>query len=191
MNPEFGELYDSMETPKHLDYKLQITDGKDAIDFPTDCTLTVEEAVSKNGSFGLILLAETESNIVDYYNTIRTVKSAFNENSDKRISIYDCLDKFLNKEQLNESNLWKCSKCDQQVKAIKSTTLCKLPSILIIHLKRFKENNIKKNDFIEYPIEVLDMQRYINIEYAKYSLFAVTEHFGEVGYGHYKAVCKH
>ena len=46
---------------------------------------------------------------------------------------------------------------------------------------------------IDFPIENLDMGKYIcgpDKAYSKYDLFAVSQHYGGTGGGHYTAVCK-
>ena len=70
--------------------------------------------------------------------------------------------------------------------------LYKLPKILILHLKRFKiETIIKKNTAkINFPEEGLDMSPFFQGEDGIYDLFAVINHYGNVGYGHYTAYAK-
>ena len=71
----------------------------------------------------------------------------------------------------------------------------------MITLKRFKiRNGIKgqnygrKNEiFINYPINDLDLSKYIigqNNSNAIYNLYGVVEHFGGLTQGHYIAKCK-
>ena len=68
------------------------------------------------------------------------------------------------------------------------------PEILIIHLKRFK-NNSKIGNLVNFPIEGLDMGKYIKYNEIEtndniYDLFAVANHFGGLHGGHYIAYCK-
>ena len=51
----------------------------------------------------------------------------------------------------------------------------------------------KNGEFIDFPLENLDMGKYLcgpDKEHSKYDLFAVSQHFGGTGGGHYTAVCK-
>ena len=71
-----------------------------------------------------------------------------------------------------------------------------LPKILIICFKRFIKESYrweKNDDYVEFPINNLDMKNFIigpDKEHSKYDLFAVSQHYGSTGGGHYTAVCK-
>lgn len=72
-----------------------------------------------------------------------------------------------------------------------------LPNNLIIHLKRFSYSRLhrdKLNVLVEFPIENLDMSPYVlhnpNNESFVYDLIAVSNHYGELGAGHYTAYGK-
>lgn len=76
--------------------------------------------------------------------------------------------------------------------------LYKTPDYLIVHLKRFSHRggmfgSKKINDTIEFPVEGLSMKRYVLNPEGKsviYDLYAVSNHFGSMGGGHYTAFCK-
>ncbi|EAR83728.2 ubiquitin carboxyl-terminal hydrolase (macronuclear) [Tetrahymena thermophila SB210] len=117
--------------------------------------------------------------------------------------LYDCIDAFVKKEQLEKGNEWYCSKCKRHVLATKQMEIYNTPKILIIHLKRFKSGNVRNfgryyfesggkkiNDLIDFPIENLDMTKYVLGSNGKpqiYDLFAVSQHYGGMGGGHYTA----
>jgi ubiquitin carboxyl-terminal hydrolase 4/11/15 len=81
------------------------------------------------------------------------------------------------------------------------------PKILIINLKRFKTSKVssignfhfpsgghKIGTFVEYPLKDLDLKNYIkntsdNVN-TTYDLFAVSNHYGGMGGGHYTAYAK-
>ena len=68
------------------------------------------------------------------------------------------------------------------------------PKILIIYLKRFSNERRfsweKNNSFIDFPINNMDLKDYViaDKENIKYDLYAISQHFGGVGGGHYTAV---
>ena len=69
----------------------------------------------------------------------------------------------------------------------------KLPDTLIIHIKRFKQSgyfSTKNNRLVEFPIEGLDMTPYCLTEGKVYDLYAVSNHYGSLGGGHYTAFAK-
>jgi len=75
-----------------------------------------------------------------------------------------------------------------------------VPKILIIHLKRFKSGHsvfkTKLDTFINFPVRGLDLTEYVlgnkNDVLKKYiyDLFAVSNHYGYIGGGHYTAYVK-
>jgi len=119
-----------------------------------------------------------------------------------KISLYNCLELFSKEEQLDLDNMWYCPKCKQNVQAIKKISIYKLPRILIIQLKRFRQkvsplwvSQGKSTDFVEYPTNGLNMSQFVisnSDGYDQnqiYDLFAVSSHYGELSGGHYVASC--
>ena len=112
----------------------------------------------------------------------------------------DCLKLFCEEELLNNDNLWYCNKCKKHYIAKKQIRLYRLPIYLIIQLKKFKSNynlffttNEKKEIYIKYPINNLDLSDYIeDIEgkKEKYDLYGVIQHHGQITQGHYTSICK-
>ena len=106
------------------------------------------------------------------------------------------LEYFCSDEYLDECNQWVCSKCKNKVKVDKKFSIYFVPRILIICLNRFERHggNYQKNsELVDFPLENLDMGKYIcgpDKEHSKYDLFAVSQHYGGTGSGHYTAVCK-
>jgi ubiquitin carboxyl-terminal hydrolase 4/11/15 len=136
--------------------------------------------------------------------------------SDKRlkgISLQDCLEEFTKEEQLGEDDLWYCPRCKKHQQASKKFDLWKAPDILVVHLKRFSNNRTfrdKIDSLVNFPSEDLDLgglvkereaakellEQGINIEDLglgpideplMYDLYAVDEHLGGLGGGHYRA----
>jgi hypothetical protein len=114
-----------------------------------------------------------------------------------KMTLDDLLEYFCSDEHLEKGNEWKCGKCKKRVSITKKFSIFYVPKILIICLKRFSRDEYgyynKDGTFIDFPIENLDMGKYIcgpDKEYSKYDLFAVSQHYGGTGGGHYTAVCK-
>lgn len=49
----------------------------------------------------------------------------------------DCLKDFCKTERLEGQNMYKCSKCNKKVPALKKYSIQKAPNVLVITLKRF------------------------------------------------------
>ena len=104
---------------------------------------------------------------------------------------------FSSKEYLDKGNEWRCSKCNNKVEASKKLSIYYVPRLLIICLSRFSREGRygygKNNSLIDFPLDNLDMGPYICGPYkenSKYDLFAVSQHYGGTGGGHYTAICK-
>ena len=108
----------------------------------------------------------------------------------------DCFEYFSSEETLGKGNEWFCRKCKGFKRAKKKMELFYLPKLFIICLKRFSGSNSYwgKNDaLVDFPINNMDMKDFVcgpDKEYSKYDLFAVSQHYGGCGGGHYTAICK-
>ncbi len=115
--------------------------------------------------------------------------------ADTAESLDDCIDLYLNEETLEGADQWYCEKCKTHVDATKKSDLWILPPILIVHLKRFKYNEYgkvgSKNDqSLSYPVKQWDLKQYVKNNrgiYPLYDLYAVSNHMGGLGGGHYTA----
>ena len=118
------------------------------------------------------------------------------EEDDGKMTLEKCLKKFTKEEQLEEKNEWYCPKCKKHVLAKKKIELYYVPKILIICFKRFVKDSYsweKNEDEVEFPINNLDLKNFVigpDKEHSKYDLFAVSQHYGSTGFGHYTAICK-
>lgn len=91
-----------------------------------------------------------------------------------------------------------CPNCKEHRQASKKLDLWRLPEILVIHLKRFSYSRYFKNKldtFVSFPIQNFDMGKYAKNKDASdvpdmYELFAISNHYGGLGGGHYSAYAK-
>jgi ubiquitin C-terminal hydrolase len=114
------------------------------------------------------------------------------------VSIMDCIEKYCELEQLDESDMWYCNKCKEHVRAWKQVSLYRTPPILIVHLKRFHYSSTthrrdKIDTLIDFPLSGLDLSGIVKQESGPepiYDCYAVSNHFGGLGGGHYTAYAK-
>uniref|UniRef100_A0A1J3K0G5 Ubiquitin carboxyl-terminal hydrolase n=1 Tax=Noccaea caerulescens TaxID=107243 RepID=A0A1J3K0G5_NOCCA len=112
------------------------------------------------------------------------------------ISLFSCLEAFLAEEPLGPDDMWFCPGCKEHRQANKKLDLWKLPDILVFHLKRFTYSRYLKNKidtFVNFPIHDLDLSKYVKNENGQsylYELYAVSNHYGGLGGGHYTAYAK-
>ncbi|KAK8562214.1 hypothetical protein V6N12_049261 [Hibiscus sabdariffa] len=86
----------------------------------------------------------------------------FTRSTQESISLYKCLEGFLQEEPLGPDDMWYCPRCKKPQQANKKLDLWRLPEILVIHLKRFSYSRFFKNKL-------------------------ETNHYGGMGGGHYTA----
>ena len=104
----------------------------------------------------------------------------------------NCIENHISKIHLNidEDSKWKCDECNQYAKSDKVIKFWKLPSTLVICLKRFgydRERDLmtKINTFIDIPTEI-DLSEFVmSSNDNKYRLCAVSCHIGNIRGGHY------
>lgn len=113
------------------------------------------------------------------------------------LSLYTCLEAFLREEPLVPEDMWFCPQCKEQRQASKKLDLWRLPEVLVIHLKRFSYSRSMKHKletFVNFPIHDLDLTNYVahknNSRSQIYELYALTNHYGGMGSGHYTAHIK-
>ena len=106
-----------------------------------------------------------------------------------RKSLDKCIELEMRDEIMEEK---RCKKCHDSTEARKTTTISKLPEILIIQLKRFSFDGLWSNKIhtpIDCPLE-LDMGKYTKDKQGLYQLYGMVDHCGGSSSGHYTATCK-
>ncbi|KAJ9162941.1 hypothetical protein P3X46_022672 [Hevea brasiliensis] len=113
------------------------------------------------------------------------------------LSLYTCLEAFLREEPLVPEDMWLCPQCKERRQASKKLDLWRLPEVLVIHLKRFSYSRSMKHKletFVNFPIHDLDLTSYVanknSTQRQLYELYALTNHYGGMGSGHYTAHIK-
>jgi len=113
------------------------------------------------------------------------------------VSLEDCFAETAKTETLSEENAWYCNRCKELRRADKTLAIWTLPDILVVHLKRFSGERYRRDKvdvLVDFPLEGLDLNDRVGMkEDGKeciYDLFAVDNHFGGLGGGHYTAFGK-
>ena len=182
------------------DIMLEISENENIIKENIE-KIKLEENESLNDyqlDFKIAWLPKYEERIQNF-NTQESIEKRrwyyYNSDDDEQtFNLIDLLENFSTLEKLTEDNKWYCPKCKEHQLAQKKMVIFTCPEILIIHLKRFK-NNSKIGNLVNFPIEGLDMGKYIKYNEIEtndniYDLFAVANHFGGLHGGHYIAYCK-
>lgn len=131
------------------------------------------------------------------------------------LTIEQCFDEYT-KDEINRDLTWKCSGCKKEQSAPQKKIdflAGYLPNVLIVHLKRFAHRNLeiysggrtfghqqKIDMYVDFPLEGLDLAPYCtrnslaasgsSEDDCLYDLFAVCNHYGRMGFGHYTAFAR-
>ncbi|GAA5855168.1 hypothetical protein JCM9279_007576 [Rhodotorula babjevae] len=132
----------------------------------------------------------------------------------KVITLADCLGEFTKEERLGEDDMWYCGTCKEHKQATKKVELWKVPDVLVFALKRFSSSRYSRDkidDLVDFPIDGLDLTEWVEGDKVEhrlademgdaapsvtapdsltYDLYAVSNHFGGLGGGHYTAFAK-
>jgi ubiquitin C-terminal hydrolase len=110
--------------------------------------------------------------------------------NNKEPSLIDCFNLYVEGELLDGV---KSEKTGEKYAAKKTLMFWSFPNILVIDIKRFNSNNKKNQVFIDFPLENLDLSKYVigyNNESYVYDLYAVCNHSGSSLGGHYTSFVK-
>ncbi|KAL0796151.1 hypothetical protein Bca101_067528 [Brassica carinata] len=123
-------------------------------------------------------------------------KPNFVKKAKKEVSLFSCLEAFIAEEPLGPEDMWYCPACKEHRQAKKKLDLWKLPEILVVHLKRFTYSRFLKNKIdtlVNFPVHDLNLSKYVMNKDGQscfYELYAVSNHYGGLGGGHYTACAK-
>ena len=123
----------------------------------------------------------------------------------KSLTLNACLDMFIERERMEKTESYYCSGCKQHVQASRKLDLWAVPDVLVVHLKRFRYmqhgrhhssfvHREKISEVVHFPVHDFDLTEYVRGPVAPdappvYDLYAVSEHIGGMGGGHYTAKC--
>ncbi|TRY54914.1 hypothetical protein DNTS_020686 [Danionella cerebrum] len=126
-------------------------------------------------------------------------------------TLEECFELYTKEEQLAPDDKWMCPHCKQLQQGMVQMSLWTLPDILILHLKRFRQVQERRNKLstlVHFPLAGLDMGRHMvkrsgwkqqahhrpaagrNTLDVPYDLYAVCNHHGGMHGGHYTAFCR-
>ena len=104
-------------------------------------------------------------------------------------TLLDLFDSFISDEKIE--NCSHCINCGDIKYTFQKKDIHKFPKILIIHLKRFKNDKEKNEEKIDFP-ESIDLSKYNNKgNEGKYELNSVVFHQGTLRSGHYTSIYKY
>jgi ubiquitin C-terminal hydrolase len=113
--------------------------------------------------------------------------------NNKSPSLIDCFDLYVEGEILDGENSVNDEKTGNKIAVKKNIMFWSFPNILVIDIKRFNALNRKNQIMVDFPIENLNLSKYV-IGYNKdsyvYDLYGVCNHSGSSLGGHYTSFVK-
>jgi ubiquitin C-terminal hydrolase len=113
--------------------------------------------------------------------------------NNKSPSLIDCFDHYVEGETLEGENAWFNDETNEKINIKKKIQFWSFPNILVIDFKRFNFRNQKNQILISFPLDNLDLSKYV-IGYKKnsykYDLYGVCNHSGGALGGHYTSYVK-
>ena len=134
-------------------------------------------------------------NVFEEKKLVKQSSYSYYSSRDNSISLEDCFEGFREEETLKKGNEWYCCKCKKHVLAKKKMDLYYLPKLFVICLKRFSKGRYwgKNDNIVDFKINNMNMKDFVcgpDKENSIYDCFAVSQHYGSTGGGHYTAICK-
>ncbi|KAL5766085.1 hypothetical protein ACOSP7_016702 [Xanthoceras sorbifolium] len=194
---ESVELED--ESSKELSFQLSLTDAR-----ITTCKLLKKDSLIEPVMSRVKVLLDWTDEVNESYDpgylkdlpVVHKTGFSVKKTRQEAISLFSCLDAFLTEEPLGPDDMWYCPGCKEHRQATKKLDLWMLPDILVFHLKRFSYSRYMKNKldtFVNFPIHNLDLSKYMKSKSGEsyvYELYAISNHYGGLGGGHYTAYAK-
>ncbi|AWP17591.1 putative ubiquitin carboxyl-terminal hydrolase 31-like [Scophthalmus maximus] len=162
------------------------------------------------------LFKRTEDEYIPDAESVRQVKEQHLQ--PQTCSLAQCFQLYTKEEQLAPDDAWRCPHCKQLQQGSIKLSLWTLPDILILHLKRFRQDadrRMKMQNMVKFPLTGMDMAPHMvkrsqsswslpshwspwrrpygmgrDPEDYLYDLYAVCNHHGTMQGGHYTAHCK-
>lgn len=182
---------------------LQLVDENNAC---IDLSVGEEKPVKfSSSSISILVFIDWSPKLLDNYETsylenlpeVLKYGTVTKKSRSEPLSLYTCLEAFLREEPLVPEDMWYCPQCKERRQASKKLDLWRLPEVLVIHLKRFSYSRSMKHKletFVNFPIHDFDLTNYVanksNSRQQLYELYALTNHYGGMGSGHYTAHIK-
>lgn len=112
----------------------------------------------------------------------------------KSPTLEDCFELYTEEEDIIGENAWFYEKQNKKIDIKKKMMFWSFPKILAITLKRFTSVDKKNQKLVTFPIDELDLTKYIvgyNKSIYKYKLYGICNHHGRVPFGgHYTSIIK-
>ena len=110
------------------------------------------------------------------------------------LTLHENIQNHFSKETLEGDNQYHDEKSDQKVNAYKHCKIILPANVLIIQLKRWNHNLRKNQRIIHHDCDSVDLTPYLSNKcpypHAKYELFGVINHSGNIFGGHYTCMVK-
>lgn len=104
--------------------------------------------------------SDMEDHYVDHESVSQQKEKSLTNNT---LTLEHCLDHYTKAETLSAEDAWRCPQCQKYLPVVKTLGLWSLPDILVIHFKRFRQQQFKGSHasklttMVEFPLNGFDM----------------------------------
>eukprot|EP00899_Mesostigma_viride_P011015 jgi/Mesvir1/19915/Mv13186-RA.1 len=121
--------------------------------------------------------------------------------ANKQLDLLHCLAAFFQEERLEGQEAPYCPRCKESQTHVKKLSVYRFPTVLVIHIKRISGSRFstfsKDMSNVVFALKDLDLEEFHSPSSLKalkepdavYNLFAISNHSGSLGGGHYTAHC--
>lgn len=105
-----------------------------------------------------------DDHCVDHESVTRLQKQPAEVSS---LTLEDCLHHYTKAETLSTEDAWRCPHCQKYLPVVKTLGLWSLPDILVIHFKRFRQQQLRSSPaaklttMVEFPLTNFDMSKHL------------------------------
>lgn len=159
-----------------------------------DLSLPVPKKLGKSNSSSHLRIS---GNFFSGNRTASASVEPLTSKSTSGVSIHDCLKSYTEQEYLADDAAYYCSQCKTHRSVAKKISIYRLPTILVLHLKRFSYSTFSRDKVstsISFPAQSLDLAEYCASDAVVdgstlYDLTGIVHHMGSLNGGHYTAEC--
>ncbi|XP_044732949.1 ubiquitin carboxyl-terminal hydrolase 31 isoform X1 [Chrysoperla carnea] len=109
------------------------------------------------------IIADDKDQYEEHYSVTQLRAGGNDLNNSAPLTLADCLRHYTRAETLAAEDAWRCPHCQQYLPVVKTLGLWSLPDILVIHFKRFRQqqlkgrNSSKLTTMVDFPLYGFDM----------------------------------
>ncbi|KAJ8679648.1 hypothetical protein QAD02_015435 [Eretmocerus hayati] len=117
-------------------------------------------------------IIQDDTDQIEEHASVKQLKS--NSETGEAVTLEECFDLYTRAETLSEEDAWHCPYCNKKQEVVKKLGLWSLPAILVIHLKRFRQQTKQRSTskltmLVDFPLYGFDMSQHLDLPQVMHS----------------------